>query len=99
MSAPIDLPPELLSRIASYLFQFDAASYDAYEDHGFCSLRLSCRAIETKTRHTFERAAFSTVAVTLHAKSLQTLHIIASQERFGGADQEAGHSESSSPRL
>jgi hypothetical protein len=84
MAALIDLPPELLSRIASYLFQFDAAPYDVYEDHGFCSLRLSCRAIETKTRHTFERAAFSTVAVTLHAKSLQALYITASQKRFGG---------------
>jgi hypothetical protein len=73
MAALVDLPTELLSRIASFLFQFDPASHDAYEDHWFCSLRLSCRAIETETQHTFERAAFSTVAVTLHAKSLEAL--------------------------
>lgn len=84
MPALIDLPPELLSRIASHLFQCDYASCVGYVDDGFGSLRLSCRAVETKTRHTFERAAFSAVAVTLQAKSLQTLYMIASQRRFGG---------------
>jgi len=86
MAVLIDLPAELLSRIACYLFYENPsyfACYDAYEDHGFCSLRLSCRVIEAKTRYAFERAVFSTVVVTLHAKSLQRLHNIASQDRFG----------------
>jgi hypothetical protein len=83
MASLIDLPAELLSRIASHLFCSDPAFHDAYEDYGFCSLRLSCRGIEAKTRYAFERAAFSTVAVTLHARSLQRLHNIASQVRAG----------------
>lgn len=83
MATLIDLPAELLSRIASYLFCLAPASHDAYEDRGFCSLRLSCRNTEAKTRYLFDSAAFSTVVVTLHAKSLRRLYDIASQDRFG----------------
>lgn len=54
MAALIDLLAELLSRFASHLFRLDSASHNADEDHGFCSLRLSNRAIEGKTRYTFE---------------------------------------------
>ena len=83
MAALVDLPAELLSRIASHLFCFDPASHNTYEDHGFYSLRLSCRGTEARTRYAFARAAFSTIAVTLHATSLQRLQNIASQGQIG----------------
>ncbi|KAH6622048.1 hypothetical protein C7974DRAFT_397570 [Boeremia exigua] len=82
MTALADLPAELLSRIAFHLFDTHPQSHK-FEDNGFRSFRLSCRCLESKTRYTFERAAFSTMTVTLHAKSLSRLRDVSRHVLFG----------------
>lgn len=76
------IPAELLSRIASHLFSSGHLK-DKFKDDGFCNLRLSCRALELKTRFIFERAAFSSRRVTLRACSLLRLRDISHHPHFG----------------
>lgn len=83
MASLAELPTELLSRIASYLWYAEPKSYGRYADDGLCSLRLSCRSLQAKTQYAFERAVYSTMAVTLDAKSLSKLRDVSSDSRFG----------------
>lgn len=48
MASLVDLPAELLSRIASHLFCQDPVSHGTFKDDGFCSLRLSCRSLSPR---------------------------------------------------
>lgn len=85
MASLVELPAELLSRIASHLFSFDSRSHNEYLDDSFGNLRLSRRYVESRTRYTFDRAAFTTRVVTLHAHSLLKLRVVSKHPRFGKA--------------
>lgn len=83
MASFADLPAEVLCLVASHLSHTDKDSHDQFIGKAFCCLRLSCRAVQTKTQYAFERAAFSTVAVRLDAKSLKKLRDVANHPRLG----------------
>lgn len=83
MASLVDLPTELLSRIASHLFHPDQGSCLKFADDGFCNLRLSCRCVEVRTRYAFKKAAFSTATATLHPRSLLRLRNVFNHSDFG----------------
>ena len=75
------LPTEILNRIAKHLIKADLG----FEDDGISNLRLTCRATCLKTQYEFGRAAFSTLRLDLHSKTLYRLLTIASCQAFGEA--------------
>ncbi|KAH7386679.1 hypothetical protein DE146DRAFT_583905, partial [Phaeosphaeria sp. MPI-PUGE-AT-0046c] len=76
-----DLPAEVLHRITRYLVNPKIG----FSDDGLCNLRLTCRALCLKTQYEFGRAAFSTLRLDLHPKTLQRLLTICRLPAFGEA--------------
>lgn len=76
-----DLPAEILHQITRYL----VLPQIGFSDAGLCSLRLTCRALCLKTQYEFGRAAFSTLRLDLHPKTLQRLLTICRRPAFGQA--------------
>ena len=67
------LPNELISEIISYMIEGRPGAY-ASKLYPLYALRLTCRALYTKTFHDFTKAAFSTIFVDLSVESLDRLH-------------------------
>lgn len=75
------LPCEILNRIAQCLM----SAKIGFEDNGICNLRLTCRGLCLKTQYEFGRAAFSTLRLDLHPKTLQRFLTICQCPSFGKA--------------
>ncbi|OCK73531.1 hypothetical protein K432DRAFT_312627, partial [Lepidopterella palustris CBS 459.81] len=71
-----ELPAELISQIAQYLFKGPTELYGVY------GLRLTCRALREKTRWEFSKAAFSTLNVDFYPESLKRLGTICQHHEF-----------------
>jgi hypothetical protein len=82
MACLSDLPIEILQQIAGHLVR---NRIERFEDHGIYNLRLTCRALCLKTEYEFGRAAFSTLQLDLHSKTLQRFLKICRRPAFGKA--------------
>jgi hypothetical protein len=82
MACLLDLPTEILQQIAGHLARI---TIQGFEDHGICNLRLACRSLCLKTEYEFGRAAFSTLQLDLHSKTLQRLLHTCKRPAFGEA--------------
>lgn len=75
------LPAEILQLISTYL----VSPKLGFSDNGILNLRLTCRALCLKTQYEFGRAAFSTLRLDLHSKTLQRLLDICRVPAYGEA--------------
>jgi hypothetical protein len=75
------LPTEILDLITHHLVTPDLG----FRDAGIFNLRLTCRALCLKTQYEFGRAAFSTLRLDLHPKTLERLVTICTRPAFGSA--------------
>jgi hypothetical protein len=82
MTCLSDLPTEIIQQIAGHLVR---NRIERFEDHGIYNLRLTCRALCLKTEYEFGRAAFSTLQLDLHSKTLQRFLKICRRPAFGKA--------------
>jgi hypothetical protein len=80
-SLPI-LPVEILDLITQHLM---SPSLQGFQDNGICSLRLTCRALCLKTQYAFANAAFCTLRIGLHPKTLQRWLQVCGVPAFAGA--------------
>jgi hypothetical protein len=82
MTCLSDLPTEILQQIAGHLVR---NRIERFVDHGMYNLRLTCRALCLKTEYEFGRAAFSTLQLDLHSRTLQRFQKICRRPAFGKA--------------
>ncbi|KAH8724772.1 hypothetical protein GQ44DRAFT_580061, partial [Phaeosphaeriaceae sp. PMI808] len=88
MSPLSSLPSEILSQIAQRLFTvvlYATTPKFNFQDHGICSLRLTCRSIYLKIQYDFSKAAFSSLKLNFHPEALQRRLAICRHPAFGKA--------------
>lgn len=84
------LPEEIIERIALYASSRRGASRYIFDDEPYrpknlISMRLTCRAIEAKTRHAFARIAFRIHSLDFSFEGLLKLRQISKHSEFAPA--------------
>ncbi|KAF2253718.1 hypothetical protein BU26DRAFT_501861 [Trematosphaeria pertusa] len=78
------LPTEIVSKISQHLISGPTNSY-ATDMDALYGLRLTCRALNSKTLYDFSKAAFSSLIVDFFPASLDRLHAISQHPDLGKA--------------